>query len=116
MEHRAHVAHARVGEHDKLELRRRLKIMHFVFARAIREKRVVISTQLTDNAAQREDCSEDEFRVVFDCERFACCSRHVAIAEGVGGRITLDGSFGPALSVYAFGWTMSALMSMYGLV
>jgi hypothetical protein len=44
MEHRAHVAHARVGEHDKLKLRGRLEVMHLVLARAIREERVVVST------------------------------------------------------------------------
>jgi hypothetical protein len=52
MKHRAHVANARVGEHDELELRRRFEVMHLVLARAIRQERVVISTQLTDNAAQ----------------------------------------------------------------
>jgi hypothetical protein len=109
VKHRAHVAHARVGEHDELELCGRLKVMHLVLARAIRQERIVVPAQLADNAAQREDGSEDELGVVFDCEGFACYGWHVAIAERVGGGITLDGRFGPALGVYALGWAASAL-------
>lgn len=63
---------------------------------------------MTDDTAQREDGSEDEFGVVFGCEGFACHGGHVAIAERVCGGTTLDGCFGPSFGVYTFGWNALA--------
>lgn len=65
IEYRPHIANARVGEHDELQLRGCLEVVQLVFACPIRQKLVVLATELANHATQREDGAEYELRVVF---------------------------------------------------
>lgn len=85
----AHAANTGIGEHDELEVRRRFKVMEFVFPGAVGEEAgglsvapsavsehscgqpVIFASQLANHAAQGEDGTKDEFCIILRGQGFA---------------------------------------------
>ena len=52
-----------IGEQDKLQLRRRLEVVEFIFACTVGEEGVFLAAQLPYHAAEGEEGAEDQFRL-----------------------------------------------------
>ena len=98
MQNIPHVQRLRVRQHHKLNTRRRLIVMQLILSRSERYKAIIRTSQFPYHIPQREDCPEDELRIVLRAEagRTSSCRSEVGnkcVASGCCAR-GRDGAIG----------------------
>ncbi len=80
IQHVPQIDHARIRQHDELQVRRRLEVVQLVDGGAVGDEVVVRPAQLAHHVPQREDGAEDQLRVVFGAQAWASAGAVDAVA------------------------------------
>lgn len=106
------IDHARIRQHDELQIRRRLEIVQLVDGGAVGDEVVVRPAQLAHHVPQREDGAEDQLGVVFGAQARSSAGAMDAVAwlvaafcRWMGGSCSAgERAGGPVFLVDAFRW------------